>query len=231
MKLAINDARVKRYNLRNKLLIPMEELSPNEKSSDIAHSDEFPTRLKQAIGDKSIRGFARECGFSDTVLRQYLNGQSEPTRPALLAIARTARVSVEWLAVGKTASSTEEITEGYVYKEPLAFEVNWLKAQFPKCHGHLLLTQVPDESMEPTLGAGALILVDTSDRDLTTIKHGIYLLKLEDRILVKRLQYIAGGTLRVLSDNKVYETFSIMVSAKSSEVSIMGKAVWFSYKL
>lgn len=60
----------------------------------------FPDRLKQAIGGKSIRAFARETGLSETVLRQYLTGQSEPTRPALIVIARTASVNVAWLATG-----------------------------------------------------------------------------------------------------------------------------------
>lgn len=72
----------------------------DEKQSEQSELDDFPRRLKQAMGNNSIRGFARNCGFSDTVLRQYLNGQSEPTRPVLLAMARTANVSLEWLASG-----------------------------------------------------------------------------------------------------------------------------------
>lgn len=60
----------------------------------------FPDRLKEAISGKSVRAFARETGLSDTVLRQYLAGQSEPTRPALIVIARAANVGVEWLATG-----------------------------------------------------------------------------------------------------------------------------------
>ena len=46
-----------------------------------------------------------------------------------------------------------------------------------------MLTQVADDSMEPTLPVGALVLVDTTDRDLGAVTHGIYLLKLDDRIL------------------------------------------------
>ena len=60
-----------------------------------------------------------------------------------------------------------------------------------------MLTQVADDSMEPTLPVGALVLVDTTDRDLGAVTHGIYLLKLDDRILVKRLQYVAEKTIRV----------------------------------
>jgi phage repressor protein C with HTH and peptisase S24 domain len=204
---------------------------PDEAQADAKDVDQFPVRLKQAVGDKSIRGFARDCGFSDTVLRQYLNGQSEPTRPALLAIARTAQVSVEWLATGEPVAGAKASAEDYVYKDPLAFETGWLRAEFPSAFENLLLTQVVDESMEPTLQQGDFALVDTNDRDLGTVSHGIYLIKLNDRLLIKRLQYIADKTLRVLSDHPAYEAFSIQISKTSSSLSLMGKVVWFGRKL
>ena len=208
---------------------------PDEAQADAKDVDQFPVRLKQAVGDKSIRGFARDCGFSDTVLRQYLNGQSEPTRPALLAIARTANISVEWLATGQSMAgakdSSKASAEDYVYQNPLAFETGWLRAEFPNAFGNLLLTQVVDESMEPTLQQGDLALVDTNDRDLETVTHGIYLIKLDNRLLIKRLQYIADDTLRVLSDHPAYEAFSIQPSETSSGLSLMGKVVWFGRKL
>jgi phage repressor protein C with HTH and peptisase S24 domain len=208
---------------------------PDEAQVDATKVDQFPARLKQAVGDKSIRGFARDCGFSDTVLRQYLNGQSEPTRPVLLAIARTANVSVEWLATGQPVAGAKDLSkasaENYVYKDPLAFETGWLRTEFPSSFENLLLTQVVDESMEPTLQVGDLVLVDTNDRDLETVSHGIYLLKLDNRLLIKRLQCVADNTLTVLSDHSAYETFSIEASGKSSGLSLMGKVVWFGRKL
>lgn len=198
------------------------------KQADVESAETFPVRLKQALGDQSIRGFARECGFSDTVLRQYLNGQSEPTRPALLAIARTANVNLEWLAAGSATikESTTSLAEKYTYKDPLAFKTDWLQTEFPNSFDNLLLTQMADESMEPTLHRGDLVLVDTSDRDLATVSHGIYLLKLSDRILVKRLQYVADDILRVLSDHSAYEGFSVSLQDKASGLSLMGKVVW-----
>jgi phage repressor protein C with HTH and peptisase S24 domain len=208
----------------------MEDLSADGKQAETDALSSFPTRLKQAMGDSSIRGFARECGFSDTVLRQYLNGQSEPTRPALLAIARTAQVSLEWLAVGEVNSSGRGSSE-YVYKEPLAFSADWLKAEFPNSYDHLLLAQVPDESMEPTLQAGDLILVDTQDRDFETINHGIFLLQLDNRILVKRLQYGGDKTFKVLSDHAAYDSFAIQFGKKSQGLSVMGRVVWAAGKL
>jgi phage repressor protein C with HTH and peptisase S24 domain len=211
----------------------MNNPSSEEKQADLADSDDFPARLKQSMGKHSIRGFARDCGFSDTVLRQYLNGQSEPTRPALLAIARAAHVSLEWLASGQATSqnSAEALAERYVYKEPLAFETDWLKSEFSNAFENLLLTHVNDDSMEPTLMEGDLILVDTNDRDPEAIHHGLYLFKLGDRILIKRLQYLPDNIIRVLSDNSAYEAFSVNLSDKRSGLSIMGRVVWFGRKL
>jgi transcriptional regulator with XRE-family HTH domain len=60
----------------------------------------FVERLKACVGDDSLRAFASKAGISPTALRQYLIGKSEPTRPMLLAIARTAGVNVAWLATG-----------------------------------------------------------------------------------------------------------------------------------
>jgi phage repressor protein C with HTH and peptisase S24 domain len=211
----------------------MNNTPSNEGQAILADSNDFPQRLKQAVGENSIRGFARICGFSDTVLRQYLNGQSEPTRPALLAIARTANVSIEWLAGGQPGHNNlgEGESKEYIYKDPLAFETDWLKSEFPKSYDHLLLTQVQDESMEPTLIFGDLVLVDTSVRDLTEIDHGIFLFKLNERILIKRLQYVPENHFRVLSDNPSYEAFSLDLSSKSNGLSIMGRVVWVGRKL
>lgn len=32
----------------------------------------FPARLKEAIGDESVRSFSRRCGLSEATLRDYL---------------------------------------------------------------------------------------------------------------------------------------------------------------
>lgn len=76
------------------------ELNDKQRPSLPAELGRFPDRLKQAIGEQSIRAFATECDISDTVLRQYLSGKSEPTRLILLRIAQLAHVSLDWLVSG-----------------------------------------------------------------------------------------------------------------------------------
>ena len=75
----------------------------NDETVQLSESEleTFAPRLRQAIGDRSLRSFARTAGVSETVLRKYIAGESEPTRPALIAMARAARVRLEWLAIGE----------------------------------------------------------------------------------------------------------------------------------
>lgn len=61
----------------------------------------FASRLGIALKGRSARSFARASGVSETVMRKYLAGKSEPTRPALVALAREANVNVDWLATGE----------------------------------------------------------------------------------------------------------------------------------
>lgn len=74
-------------------------ISDQESSTDV-ESLAFRERLRQLVGEQSVRSFARNVGVSEGALRQYLSGKSEPTRPVLNAIARGANVDVAWLSSG-----------------------------------------------------------------------------------------------------------------------------------
>jgi len=64
------------------------------------NSDRFSGRVRIAIDDESVRGFAQRAGIAPTTLQDILNG-SLPRLDTLLAIASAANVGIEWLATGK----------------------------------------------------------------------------------------------------------------------------------
>src|SRR5579863_8396687 len=58
----------------------------------------FTKRLEEIIGGfRSRAALAKAAGLPPSSLQSYLEG-AEPTRPALVALARAAEVSLEWLA-------------------------------------------------------------------------------------------------------------------------------------
>lgn len=61
----------------------------------------FNERLKELIGQESMRAFGRRVGISDTTIRKYLTGETEPTLSRLAAIAVACDICVEWLVTGE----------------------------------------------------------------------------------------------------------------------------------
>ena len=59
---------------------------------------------------------------------------------------------------------------------------------------------------------------------------GIYLMRSGDALLVKRLQFLPDGEIRVISDNPAYEPFTVHPSDGESDFNIVGRIVWAGRK-
>lgn len=89
----------------------------------------------------------------------------------------------------------------------------------------LFLVRVKGDSMLPTLQAGWTVMLDTSR---TTVSSGIYVIRLGDEEMCKRLEARPGGIIRVISDNKVYDEYEIDTASAGSDFAVLGKVVWFA---
>lgn len=106
----------------------------------------------------------------------------------------------------------------------LHFKKAWLRTELRCSPDALYLIYVDGESMEPALSRGDVILVNSRDQSQG---DGVYVLRMDGALLVKRLQRKPGGIIRVTSDNPAYEPFE--VKAQEMEVNdfaIIGRVVW-----
>lgn len=106
----------------------------------------------------------------------------------------------------------------------LHFKKAWLRTELHCSPDALYLIYVDGESMEPALSRGDVILVNSRDQSQG---DGVYVLRMDGALLVKRLQRKPGGIIRVTSDNPAYEPFE--VKAQEMEVNdfaIIGRVVW-----
>ena len=78
----------------------------------------FGSRLLGAIGRTPVRALARETGISEGVLRKYLSNDSDPSRTRLIALAKAADVSLEWLATGLGPMAAEAIPQDAARESP-----------------------------------------------------------------------------------------------------------------
>lgn len=203
----------------------------------------FPERLKEAVGNDSVRGFAQKCGLSESGLRKYLSGETFPPLDKLILIAEAANRSFSWLCSGEVEQplarkdeSEFALIPGYSVQvsaghgainqdelKPsryLAFRRKWLKFRGFN-EGDLALVWAKGDSMEPTIHSNDTLVVHTG-RIKPQDGH-IYIFRDEDQLFVKRYQSIIGAW-RLISDNSIYTPLDIPKSEQHN-FQVVGQVV------
>ena len=85
------------------------------------------------------------------------------------------------------------------------------------------------DSMEPTLRRGDMILVDC--RITSPDVDGVYIVRINGVMLVKRLQILPGNLIRVSTDNPAFLSFEIRTNDERKAMTIVGRAIWFGRAL
>ncbi len=105
----------------------------------------------------------------------------------------------------------------------IAFDPAWLRRFTPAGSDELGLVQVQGDSMAPTLLPGDDILVDRSDT-ADRLRDGIYVLRVEDSLLVKRLTlHPVRRRVTVQSDNPAYADWPDLAL---DEITPVGRVIW-----
>jgi phage repressor protein C with HTH and peptisase S24 domain len=89
-----------------------------------------------------------------------------------------------------------------------------------------MLLEASGDSMAPTVNAGDLALIDL--RRYRFQADGLYALREDDSLLIKRLQRRRlGGRLMILSDNPAYRAIELPARA----IKIVGQVIWIGKAL
>lgn len=161
------------------------------------------------LGERERRILAEYFGVDET----ELGGPAARGRQDGLTV-------VPRIAVGASAGGGSLAEEGAA--TPFAFDARWLRrlAADPK---RLAIIGVEGDSMAPTLAHGDDIMVDNSDA-ATRLRDGIYVLRRDGLLLVKRLARSAmRDQVAIISDNPAYPT-ERDVNLRS--LDIVGRVVW-----
>ncbi len=143
--------------------------------------------------------------------------------PASARYTGQRRPEAEWidvprLGLGASAgpgslSGGSEIAVGQ-----LRFAASWLK-RYGLTPAMLSAIEVEGDSMEPALRDGDEILVDRTPRPL---RAGIHVVRIDDVLLVKRIERLGAERLRLISDNPAYAP----VERALGDVEFIGRVVW-----
>ena len=175
-----------------------------------------PRRL--AEGDR--RTLARYFGVDEALL-----GAEPPVRAEPPYGGRERRrgplVAVPRLALGASAGPGRIVGEERE-RPAIAFPPEVLRALGAGRTDALSLIQVEGESMQPTLADGDDILVDRDD-GAGRLRDGIYVLRIGDVLLVKRIALKPGGGIAVRSDNPLSPDLD---DVEPESLTVIGRVIW-----
>lgn len=105
----------------------------------------------------------------------------------------------------------------------LAFRAEWVRTELGTNPASLVLISAVGDSMEPTLRAHDLLLID---RSFQAVKQdAIYAFAVDGELRVKRIQRLFDGSLVIKSDNPAYGAENLSPE-QASGVNIIGRIVW-----
>jgi phage repressor protein C with HTH and peptisase S24 domain len=172
-----------------------------------------PRRLKE----DERRKLSRYFGVPETML-----GGPPQTEPPSSGLIPVNRVLVRASAGPGAVTESER---GHAY---FAFDDRWLRAITGSGAEQLSIIRVEGDSMAPTLNDGDDILVDRAECN-EALRDGIYVLRVEDSLLVKRLAiHPLGKRVTVQSDNPAYPDWP---DCGLEDVHCIGRVIWAGRKI
>jgi phage repressor protein C with HTH and peptisase S24 domain len=196
-----------------------------ERGSDYTSLSRLLGRNAAYIQQYVKRGVPRKLDADDRrVLARYF-GVDEMLLGAAPATRSPAIVMVPRLALGASAGPGA-LADGERVRDQLGFTADWLRARGARRLEMLSVLRVSGESMVPTLADGDEILVDRGDAT-DRLRDGIYVLRVDDTLVVKRVAVDPTGRFDIRSDNPAAAGGTI----DAASAQIIGRVIWFGRSL
>lgn len=109
-----------------------------------------------------------------------------------------------------------------------AFDHRWLMGTCASDPGCLSIIKVDGDSMVPTIANGEDIMVDRSEDGLR-LNDGIYVLRRDDTLIVKRLSlHPVTKRVTISSDNAAYSSWP---DCEPGSIEVVGRVIWAGRKI
>jgi len=162
-------------------------------------------------------------GKGPKCITEQSHGVAEPAH----LYADTADLDKEYVLVPrynvKVSAGGGSIVESEQVVDHLAFKSAWVRTSMHLNPSDLLLISAIGDSMYPAIREGDLLLVDKSQQSVKD--DAIYVLRLNDSLIAKRLQKLYDGSVQIKSDNKAYDP-QLVPHDRIGMLNIIGRVVW-----
>ncbi|MCK4860385.1 MAG: helix-turn-helix transcriptional regulator [Rhodobacteraceae bacterium] len=200
-------------------------------------------RIRKLIGESSERDFAQRIGITQSSLSAVLSG-SRPSIDKVVTIADATGINLNWLATGRGPIYEGDLPDAKYFLIPLhqallfdksksdsrvtvTEHIPFLRSYIKCCLNrdtikNLMMIYARGDSMEPTIGSGDLLMVDTN---MTDIASGVFVNSIDGVVSISRLNP-EGGAVRVLYDNSQIYGSRLVKLENIDSLNILGAVVW-----
>lgn len=191
--------------------------------------------------------FGKKIGITMRAVQKWENGESKPQNSTLKSLINTFNVNPDWLLNGTgemfidNVSSQQELSDiisipyypevsaaagsgALVYDESTVKNIQISSAIINISTGdNVCLINATGNSMQPVIDDRDLLLVDLSQKLITD--EGIYVIRLDTTLVVKRVQKILNGFI-LISDNPQYPPKEITAeNFNENDAAVIGKVI------
>lgn len=190
--------------------------------------------------------FGKNIGLSLRGIQKWENGESKPQQSTIKALVSTFNVNPDWLLNGTGEMFINDVNQQtetgiisipyypevsaaagsgvLVYDESTVKHLQISSAIINISTGdNVCLINATGNSMQPVIDDRDLLLVDLTHKDF--IDEGIYVIRLDNTLLVKRLQKIPNGVI-LISDNPQYAPITLNSdNFNENDAAIIGKVI------
>ena len=201
-------------------------------------------RAKEALNVSSDYELAKILGITHSAVAGYRRRENSLPLAQCLKVSELTGKTLDWLILGKgsdtdTASkksvtSIPNIVLVPLYDVPVSaghgsffdtenviqqipFDAEWLERE-ELIAGRLACLPIKGDSMSPGLKTSDIVLIDLTHQR----GDGVFVLRLNGALRIKRLQWLADGRLRISSDNPIYETEYVDPTSPPVDFAIIG---------
>lgn len=119
-------------------------------------------------------------------------------------------------AAGDGSVIEHELSNGFI-----AIDTNWIRRELGAQPENLAIIKARGDSMEPTIRSGDRLLIDKHVGSL--VDGTIYVIHINDGLMVKRLRLRMDGHIYLVSDN---ERIDVATVSRADDLRIIGKVLW-----
>jgi transcriptional regulator with XRE-family HTH domain len=224
----------------------MKSSSPSSSSSSFSPSSRgIGARITQVRARITQGKFADSLGIHKNTLIRYEKEERLPDSEFLTRIYELYGVDPTWLLTGEARRTVETEAPTFPLEDYVPIPIygslrdqkdrahifirkSWGSLQFQVEPEDLRLICVEGESMKPTFSPGDMVIANCKD---TSVRDGVYALQMEDTLIIKRLQRFSGSSVKVISDNPAYESWTLNPTESKQKLMIVGRIIRVSRRI